>query len=56
MNNEDFTFENWFDIFTDKCKSLGYEGIIDKDSFEIEYEEGKSPEESAEDFVNEMNN
>lgn len=48
------TFEEWFDIFIDKCSSLGYDGAIDKGTFEFEHENGMSPEESAISFVKEM--
>jgi len=51
----DFTFEEWFDIFIDKCGKLGYYGAIDKGTFEMEYEDGKTPEDSAREFVEEMN-
>lgn len=49
-------FESWFDIVIDKCNSLGYEGPIDKGTFEDEYEMNpdKSPEAAAEEFVKEM--
>lgn len=50
------TFDNWFDIFTDECRKLGYDGVIDKDSFEFDFLFGKAPEISAADFVNEINN
>ena len=53
--NEDLSFDEWFGIFTDKTKSLGYVGEIDKYTFEADYDEGKTPEFSAEEFVNEMN-
>lgn len=53
--NEDISFDEWFYIFTDKCKALGYKGEIDKYTFEEDYENGKTPEFAAEDFVKEMN-
>ena len=37
------------------CKKLNYTGPIDKDTFESDYEEGKTPELSAAEFVKEMN-
>jgi hypothetical protein len=49
------TFDNWFDIFTDEVTKLGYLGPIDKDTFESNYENDKSPEDSAKEFVKEMN-
>jgi hypothetical protein len=48
------TFENWLDIFIDECRDLGYNGPIDGESFEPDYEAGKSPEEAAAEFVKEM--
>lgn len=50
----ELSFEEWFDIFIDKCSSLGYDGPIDKGTFEMEYEMDKSPEAAAGEFVNEM--
>ena len=53
---DDLSFDEWFDIFTDKCRQLGYTGPIDKYTFESDYEvEGKTPEFAAEEFVAEMN-
>jgi len=52
---QDFDFDTWYDIFVNKCRSLGYKGDIDKYSFEWNYEDGETPEKAAEDFVNEMN-
>jgi len=51
----DLDFDSWFDIFQDKCKALDYHGPIDKYSFEWDWENEKTPEESAEEFVKEMN-
>jgi len=50
----DFDFEEWFDIFIDECKRLGYTGAADKYSFENDWETGKTPSESAQSFVSEM--
>jgi len=49
-------FDGWFDIFTDECRNLGYNGPIDRDAFEDEFNNGdfKEPEEAAKDFVLEM--
>lgn len=52
---KDFDFDTWFDIFQDKCRSLGYEGPIDKYSFEWNWEDDETPEYAAEEFVKEMN-
>ena len=52
--NEDLTFNDWFDLFVDKCRALGYAGPIDKYSFEWNYEEDETPEYAAEQFVKEM--
>ena len=54
--SDDMSFDEWFDIFIDHArKKLQYNGPIDKYTFEADYEEGKTPEASAEDFVNEQN-
>lgn len=50
----DFSFDEWFDLFKDKCKTLNYSGPIDKYSFEWDWEQGKTAEAAAEDFVKEM--
>jgi hypothetical protein len=47
-------FDVWFDIFQDKCRSLGYNGLIDKYTFEWNWKEGETPEKAAEEFVTEM--
>ena len=52
---QDFDFDTWFDLMMDKCRSLGYNGTIDKYTFEWNWEEGETPEKAAEDFVKEMN-
>lgn len=40
-------FDNWFDIFCDKLRSLGWNGNIDQDSAFNDFESGLSPEEAA---------
>ena len=50
------SFEEWIDVFIDKCFELGYEGHIDKESFLCEYEDDMCPYKAAASFVNEMNN
>ena len=53
--NEDYgSFEEWFDSFVDHVIRLGYDGPIDKYTFESDYEDGKYPDESAKEFVEEM--
>lgn len=51
----DFTFDEWFDIFVNETRTLGYNGPIDRETFEADYEDGKTPESSAAEFVKEMN-
>ena len=54
--NSDYeTFEEWFDIFTDQVSHLGYNGPIMDDTFIEDWENEKCPYESAEEFVQEMN-
>lgn len=50
----EFEFEQWFDIFLDEVKKLGYKGPVDMGTFEMDWEIGKSPEETAKEFVAEM--
>lgn len=54
--NEDLSFDEWFDLFQDEAKKLGYRGPIDKYAFEFDYEElGKTPEQAAKEFVDDLN-
>jgi len=48
-------FEQWFDIFLDEVRTLNYRGLVDRETFEIDFENGKDPVESAAEFVEEMN-
>lgn len=52
MNNE-ITFENWFEIFLDEVKRLGYTGIVDQDSARMDYDACETPEAAAKLFVRE---
>lgn len=52
---QEIEFDEWFDLFVDYLRRLGYNGPIDKHSFEDEFEAGKAPEESASEFFNEIN-
>lgn len=52
---EDFSFDEWFDIFVDEIKKLDYHGPVDKYTFEAEYEDVRTPEAAAKYFVEEMN-
>jgi hypothetical protein len=51
---DDMDFDQWFDIFTDCVRKLGHKGPIDKYAFEWDYEDGKTPEYSAEEWMKEM--
>lgn len=53
--NDDLSFNDWFELFRDKARSMGYKGPIDKYSFEWNYDEGETPESAAISFVQEMN-
>ena len=53
---DDLTFDEWFDIFHGTVNKLGYFGPVDKYTFESDYETGKTPEASAKEFVDEINN
>lgn len=52
---DDLSFDEWFDLFRDRVRLMGYYGVIDKYSFEWNYEEGQAPEDAAAVFVEEMN-
>ena len=52
---QEFDFDTWFDIYHDKCRSLGWEGMIDRGSAQMDYDMEQTPEEAAESFVTEMN-
>ncbi len=47
-------FKTWFDIFTEKVRAANYRGPIDRESAEMDYDDDKSPEAAAADFVIEM--
>lgn len=47
-------FDEWFDIFVDKCRELGYTGPIDRESVEWDFD-GDTPEDAAREFVAELN-
>ena len=38
---DDMSFDEWFDSFVTQCGIHGYEGPIDKYTFEADYEDGK---------------
>jgi len=50
---QDFDFDTWFDLFQDHVRSIGYDGILDKYTFEADWIEGNTPEDSARLFVKE---
>ena len=52
---DDLNFDEWFEIFLSTTQKLGYSGPVDKYTFEADFDEGKTPESSAKDFVDEMN-
>lgn len=52
--NDDLTFDQWFDIFQDEVRSKGYSGPLDKYSFESDYEETKTPEAAASEFIEDI--
>lgn len=52
---QDLSFDEWFDIFKSTCLlEHGYQGPIDKYTFEWNYEEGETPEYAAANFIQEM--
>lgn len=53
--NDCISFDEWFDLFLDKTRSLGYNSPLDKYSFEAEWKVGIMSESSAENFVEKMN-
>lgn len=54
MEGLELDFDEWFDLFIDKCKRLDYHGLVDKYSFEMNWIEGETPDYAAEQFVEEM--
>ena len=52
--NDFGSFDEWFDVFLDKVRASGYNGPVDKYSFEWNWEDGETPEYAAEEFVNEI--
>lgn len=50
------TFEEWYDAFCEFVRGNGYHGVIDKDSFREDWENGKDAYHVAKGFVEEINN
>ncbi len=48
-------FENWYAIYFDHLRGLGWKGNIDADSATNDYNDGLSPEEAAESLFKELN-
>ena len=46
--------DDWFDIFMDTLRKLGYRGPVDKDSFVEDWERDASPEKTAKEFFKEI--
>lgn len=53
MEDQLFDFDTWFDLFTSHLKKKGYTGPLDKETFEEDYEDGKSPEEAGDKYYDE---
>lgn len=49
------TFEEWCDAFLEFVRGMGYNGFVDLESFQQDYEIETDPREAAEVFVEEMN-
>lgn len=52
---DDMGFDEWFDIMAAETRNLGYAGIIDRESFQHDWEENLKPIKVAREFVKEMN-
>lgn len=49
------TYEQWYEIFIHYLKhTLDYDGPVDYDTFEADWENGISPEDAARSFFSEM--
>ena len=46
--------DEWFDIFMETLRKLGYRGPVDKDPFVEDWEGDESPENSAREFFEEI--
>jgi len=46
--------DEWFDIFMETLRKLGYRGQVDKDSFVEDWECDASPEKTAKEFFEEI--
>ena len=51
----DMDFETWYDIYMDECRKLNYVGRFDRESAYIAYDDDRSPEFAADQFVKEIN-
>lgn len=54
MSEELMNFEDWFAIFSDRLRKLGWNGPIDRGSAEITHEGDISPEVAAEELYKEL--
>lgn len=52
--NEEFTYEEWFDIFRSCVRSNEYKGRIDYEGVRSYYDDDVSPDVAAEEFVIQM--
>jgi len=51
---EEVTFDDWYALFVEQVRKLGYKGPVDKSSFNDIFDEDVSPEDAAADFVTAM--
>ena len=48
-------FDEWWDLYVDTIRRLGYTGRVDQDAARDAFEMGNYPEDEAAAFVKEMN-
>lgn len=55
MTNRTMDFDSWYDSFVDNCRALNYEGILNREAAQKNYDAGMSYEAAAFALVEDMN-
>ena len=54
MKEHQMTFDQWFDIFCATLRKLGHEGMIDRESAQMTFDEDENGEKYPEDAAREL--
>lgn len=53
MDNSGISFDSYYRIVSEKVRQAGFDTPLDRDTVREDYDDGKSPEESAAAFIKE---